>query len=265
MRLPVRPRPTACVAVALIAVLFTAPRGLPAQSTANPRFDALVVAGRSEDERARRAGRRPRDRGRRRGHYPRARRHQRRGPAARRRAHRLPDRVDLQDVCGDGDDAAGRAGQGRSARAGADLPARVPRPRRSREPRRDGLASPDAPRRLGRAGVGRGAWHRDAEDLRRVDRRPDADRAAGQGVELQQRGLQRRRARHRGCRRARPSIAPCATSSSSRWASSTRERPPAISSSSALRPATRCATARPRCSVRSADRRASRLAASACA
>jgi CubicO group peptidase (beta-lactamase class C family) len=42
MRLPVRPRPTACVAVALIAVLFTAPHGLPAQSTANPRFDALA-------------------------------------------------------------------------------------------------------------------------------------------------------------------------------------------------------------------------------
>ena len=42
MRPLVRPRPTACVAVALIAVLFTARHGLPAQSTTNPRFDALA-------------------------------------------------------------------------------------------------------------------------------------------------------------------------------------------------------------------------------
>jgi CubicO group peptidase (beta-lactamase class C family) len=38
----VRQRPPACLALALIAALCTAPRGLPAQSASNPRFDALV-------------------------------------------------------------------------------------------------------------------------------------------------------------------------------------------------------------------------------
>ena len=43
MRSLVRPGSTACVAVALIAGLFTARHGLPAQSITNTRFDALVA------------------------------------------------------------------------------------------------------------------------------------------------------------------------------------------------------------------------------
>ena len=42
MRPLVRQRPSACLAVALIAALCTAQRDLPAQSASNPRFDALV-------------------------------------------------------------------------------------------------------------------------------------------------------------------------------------------------------------------------------
>jgi CubicO group peptidase (beta-lactamase class C family) len=48
---------------------------------------------------------------------PRTRRDQRRGSAAGHRAHRLPDRVHLEDVRRDRDDAARRAGQGRPAGA----------------------------------------------------------------------------------------------------------------------------------------------------
>ena len=93
---------------------------------------------------------------------------QRRGSAARHRAHRVPHRLDLQDLRGDRDDAARRAGQGRPSRAGADLSARLPRPRRSREPRRHRVAPVDAPRRVGRAGVRPGPGHRDAQELRLV-------------------------------------------------------------------------------------------------
>ena len=121
----------------------------------------------------------------------------------------FPDRVDLQDVRGDGDDAARRAGQGRPPRAGAHVPAGLPRARRGRESRRDGVASADAPRRLGRPGVRARPRRRDAEELRRVDHRPDAGRAAGSGVELQQRGVQHRgprdRSRHRHADQSRDS------------------------------------------------------------
>ena len=49
------------------------------------------------------------------GHGARARRDQRRGSAADHRPHRLSDRVHLENLCRDRDDAAGRAGQGRPA------------------------------------------------------------------------------------------------------------------------------------------------------
>ena len=107
-----------------------------------------------------------------------------------------------QDGDGDGDDAARRAGQGRSERAGAAVPARISV--------QDEAVSREV-----------AIWHllthtpgwegqlnsedRGAADARYFvddDEGPAAAGGAGRGVELQQRGLQRRRPRDRSRHRA---------------------------------------------------------------
>ena len=127
-----------------VALAFTtalaAPR-LRAQAAADPRFDALATLAEAKMKEYGVPGVALGIISRRRRDDARTRRHERRGSAARHRAHRLSDRVDLEDVRRDGDDAARRAGQDRSARAGAHLPARLSRARCGREPRGHRLAS----------------------------------------------------------------------------------------------------------------------------
>ena len=109
------------VTAALIVVLGGSTSAVHAQSATDARFDALVSLAEAKMKEYGVPGvalgivrRRRRD-------DPRTRRHERRGSAARHRAHGLSHRVHLQDVRGDGDDAARRAGKGRPACTGAHV------------------------------------------------------------------------------------------------------------------------------------------------
>ena len=111
-------------------------------------------------------------------------------------------RLHLQDRDDDGHDAAGRAGQGRSERAGHAVPARIQGAGRGGHAQREDLASADAHARLGGSAHGGGSRRADAGQLHRlacaICRKL---RRTRRGVELQQRGLQRRRPRHRSRQR----------------------------------------------------------------
>ena len=143
------------------------------------KFDAIVALAEAKMREYQRAGRRHRHPRQRRDHDARARRDQRQRAAARHRGNGLSDRLDLEDLRGDDDDAAGRAGQSRSEGAGAKVSARLQGARRERQPRRHDLEPADAYRGMGGTGVGSRARRGHAAQLHRDgDAGPDAGRAA---------------------------------------------------------------------------------------